>query len=72
MRRRVTPALAAAAVGLCALGANPPDALGEKAKSCSDHCAEQASKAESCADMENWRCDLYIWGCLAGCNIGRL
>ena len=72
MRTRLTPALAALAAALLTFGASPPDAFGEKAKSCSDHCAEQAAKASSCADMENWRCDLYIWGCLAGCNIGKL
>ena len=70
MRRRLTAALAALTLAGFVTGAAPPEALAEKAKvSCSDYCGEKA--AENCEDIENWRCSLYIVGCLAGCNVNK-
>jgi hypothetical protein len=44
--------------------------LAEKAKvSCSDYCGEKA--AENCDEIDSWRCNLYIAGCLAGCNVKK-
>jgi hypothetical protein len=72
MGSRKTSALAALAAALLVFAASPPAALGEKTKDCTDHCAEKAAESSSCEDLENWRCDLFIWGCLAGCNIAKL
>ncbi len=71
MRRRLGPLMAATSTIFFALAASPADALAEKEKKdCTDHCAESA--ARYCDDLENWRCDVYIWGCLAGCNINKI
>lgn len=70
MRRRLTAALAALAFAGLASGIAPADVLAGKAKaSCSDYCGEKA--AENCEEIESWRCNLYIAGCLAGCNVNK-
>lgn len=70
MRSRLTAALAALALAGFATGVTPPEALAEKAKqSCSDYCGEKA--AENCEEIDSWRCNLYIAGCLAGCNVNK-
>ncbi len=70
MRRRCTAAIAALAIALLATGAVPGEALAEKSGvSCTDYCGEKA--AENCEDLESWRCNLYIAGCLAGCNVNK-
>ncbi len=70
MRRRLTAALAALTLAGLVIGVTPPEALAETAQvSCSDYCGEKA--AENCEDIENWRCSLYMIGCLAGCNVSK-
>lgn len=71
MLRLWKPAVAVMATTLLALGASPSDARAEKEKrDCTDHCADRASRY--CEDLESWRCDVYIWGCLAGCNVNKI
>ena len=70
MRSRLTAALAALALAGFVTGVTPPEALAEKAKtSCTEYCGEKA--AENCDDIDSWRCNLYIAGCLAGCNVNK-
>ena len=70
MRRRLTAALAVLTLAGFVTGVTPPEALAEKATvSCSDYCGEKA--AENCDDIDSWRCNLYIAGCLAGCNVKK-
>ena len=70
MRSRLTAAIAALAIAGFATGVTPPEALAEKAKtSCSDYCGEKA--AQNCEEIDSWRCNLYIAGCLAGCNVSK-
>ena len=70
MRSRLTAAIAALAIAGLATGVTPPEALAEKAKtSCSDYCGEKA--AQNCVEIDSWRCNLYIAGCLAGCNVNK-
>ena len=70
MRSRLTAAIAALAIAGFATGVTPPEALAEKAKtSCSDYCGEKA--AQNCEEIDSWRCNLYIAGCLAGCNVNK-
>ena len=70
MRSRLTAALAALALAGFVTGVTPPEALAEKAKtSCTDYCGEKA--AETCEEIDSWRCNLYIAGCLAGCNVNK-
>jgi hypothetical protein len=70
MRSRLTAALAALALAGFVTGVTPPEALAEKAKtSCTDYCGEKA--AENCEEIDSWRCNLYIAGCLAGCNVNK-
>lgn len=70
MRRRLAAAIAALTIAGVATGVTPSEALAEKATvSCSDYCGEKA--AANCEDLESWRCNLYIAGCLAGCNVKK-
>ena len=70
MRSRLTAALAVLALAGFVTGVTPPEALAEKAKtSCTDYCGEKA--AENCEEIDSWRCNLYIAGCLAGCTVNK-
>jgi hypothetical protein len=71
MGKPLRPLMAAITATLLALATSPSSALAEKEKTdCTDHCAEKA--AQYCEDLEGWRCNVYIWGCLAGCNINKI
>ncbi len=68
MRTRLTTALAVLALAGIGTSVHPPEALARKA-SCTDYCGEKA--AENCEQIDSWRCNLYIAGCLAGCNVNK-
>lgn len=71
MGRRLRPLTAAMTLALFALAASPSNALAEREKKdCTDHCADRA--AQYCEDIDSWKCSVYIWGCLAGCNVNKI
>jgi hypothetical protein len=71
MGRPMKPLMALLATILFALGASPSDVRAEKeTRDCTDHCADRASRY--CEDLESWKCNVYIWGCLAGCNVNKI
>ncbi len=71
MRNPLRLLMAALIATLVALPASPSTALAERESvDCTDYCAESA--ARNCDDLDSWRCNVYIWGCLAGCNVSKI